>query len=126
MLNYLYPNLQIKLIRLTWLKGKTIGEARLRLWYHLCLILKKLSRSFMTNILSICTFIGLVRFEDKDFRKSLFIFKIFSLFAVIFLLFIAIFVIIIIATVFMVVITIFIFIYLFLLLKLFLWSNYYY
>ena len=41
--------------------------AHLRLWHHPGLILKKVSSSFITNMLSICIFIGLVRFEDKDF-----------------------------------------------------------
>ena len=50
------------------LKEKTAGKAQLRLRYHLGLILKKVSSSFITNIKSICIFIGLVCFEDKDFR----------------------------------------------------------
>ena len=37
------------------------------LWHHFGLILQKVSSSFVTNMLSICIFIGLVRFEDKDF-----------------------------------------------------------
>ena len=49
------------------LNRKTTGETHLRLWHHLGLILKKVSSSFITNMLSICIFIGLVRFEDKDF-----------------------------------------------------------
>ena len=49
------------------LNRKTTGETHLRLWHHLDLILKKVSSSFITNMLSICIFIGLVRFEDKDF-----------------------------------------------------------
>ena len=92
------------------LKEKTAGKAQLRLWYHSGLILKKLSSSFITNILSICIFIGLVCFEDKDFRiYSSFFFLIFKdnficcyfgyyllLFLLLFLLFIIIFVIIVI------------------------------
>ena len=37
------------------------------LWHHFGLILQKVSSSFVTNMLSICIFIGLVRFEDNDF-----------------------------------------------------------
>ena len=48
------------------LKGKTTGEAELRLWHHLGWILNRVSSSFITNMLSISIFIGLVRFEDKD------------------------------------------------------------
>ena len=46
----------------------TTGEAHLKLWHYLGLILKKVSSSFITNILDISNFIGLVHFEDKDFR----------------------------------------------------------
>ena len=49
------------------LKGKITEEAHVRLWHHLG-ILKKVFSSFSTNILSICIFTGLVRFEDKDFQ----------------------------------------------------------
>ena len=55
------------MIDLIHLKGKTTGEAHLRLWHHSDLILNKVSSSFSTNMLSIFIFIGLVRFEEKDF-----------------------------------------------------------
>ena len=59
---------KIKLTHLIRLKGKTTGEAHLRLWHKLGLILKKVSRGFITNILSICIFIGLICFHNKGFR----------------------------------------------------------
>ena len=59
--------LKIKLTYLIHLKGKTIAEAHLRPWHHLGLIQKKVSSSFITNILSIFILIGLVRFEEKNF-----------------------------------------------------------
>ena len=46
----------VKLTHLIHLKGKATGEAHLRLWHHLGLILKKVSSSFITNMLSICIF----------------------------------------------------------------------
>ena len=61
--------------------------AHLRLWHHPGLILKKVSSSFITNMLSICIFIGLVRFEDKDFWRFCFYFfhPVISVYIVIFL-----------------------------------------
>ena len=92
------------------LKGQDSWKGTVKAVYHSGLILKKVSSSFITNILSICIFIGLVCFEDKDFRiYSSFFFLIFKdnficcyfgyyllLFLLLFLLFIIVFVIIVI------------------------------
>ena len=56
---------QTHLIRL---KEKTTEQAQLRLRHRLVSTLNKVSSSFIANILSICIFVGLVNFEDKDFR----------------------------------------------------------
>ena len=102
------------------------GEAQLRLWHHLGLILKKVSSGFISNMLSICIFIGLVRFQEKDFwiYGGDFIFFSFSCcyfgnYLLLFLLFLLSFVVIfaiivfIIVITFMIGVTIFICIYLF-------------
>ena len=60
----------MKLIHLIRSEGNTTGKAHLRLWHHLGLILKRVSGSFITNILNIWIFTGLERFEIKIFGYS--------------------------------------------------------
>ena len=98
--------LKVKLTYLIHLKAQNIEEARLRLWWYLSLMLKKLSSTFIANILSICIFTGLEYFKDKDIQCSFFIFKCFLLNTIF-----AVLVITIIAIAVMVVIAIFILIY---------------
>ena len=72
---------QSHLIRL---KEKTTEEAQLRLRHRLVSILNKVSKVFINNILSICIFVGLVNFEDKDFRIYRLLVKLFLITSMIF------------------------------------------